>query len=685
MATDGATDIPAPDASRNERQRGAPAPGVRPRAAFRHRLVALALLASPALAATETLPPVVITGETERTGDVVLEDHVGTHSRIAPEKLRRRDVTLDDVLAQEAGVQSRRTGGFGSFASITVRAASPAQTALLLDGVRLDSAGSPVVDLSTLELLALDGIDVYRGVTPLQFGGGGIGGAVNLTTPRVVDGEPLTRVGTGVASFGTARAEIAHRARHGRWDTVAAAGALSSENDYPFVDGNGTPLNPDDDRRERRNNAAVRRVGLLGKVGTAHGETSRSDLLVQLGERRLGVPEWRNAEDNDARFDTGTRQIQLSHVRDEIGAWDSVHSAYLHAEDSRFDDRDSDVGLGFQDTRSRGRTLGVDSYWTRPLGIGTFDARASVRRETLARRDRLDSSEDVDARRHLLRLATRWSAYGLDGRLVTAPALRVETSEDEFEPVGSGPEDGRDTRRASTLSPEFGLRFDQSDSLSWHASLGRHVREPSFAELFVGNGLARGNPELVAEKGVNADAGVTWSKGPALALAATLFASEREELIVTVYDSRGVGRAINTGRARLLGAELSGDWTPNARWRVNGNATWQDAANLSGNPVLDGRQLPGEARLELHAALRYRPSPRWQLRLEADATRDRHYDQANRRPARDATTTNIGLDYTRGDVRAAFSIENLGDENVEDFNGFPRPGRAFSLHVSFTL
>ena len=691
-ATGGATDISAPDASGHDRHRlatpvgdgrgvpcGQPArapldrsattgprvparpsptspPGSTATASSPIVIVpaltlALAFLAAPGvapLASDATLPALIVTPGGERTGDAVLEDHVGTHSRIGPERLARRDVALDDVLAQEAGVQSRRVGGFGSFASITVRAASPAQTALLLDGVRLDSAGSPVVDLSTLDLLALDDIDVYRGVTPLQFGSGGMGGAVNLVTPRVAGGEPVTRLGLGAASFGTVRAELAHRARRGRWDTVAAASALSSENDYPFVDGNGTPLNPDDDRRERRNNAAVRRVGLLGKIGTAHGETSRTDLLVQLGERRLGVPEWRNAEENDARFDTGTRQVQLSHVRDAIGAWDSAHTAYLHAENDRFDDRDSEVGLGAQDTSTRSRTLGLDSFWTRPLGIGTFDARASLRRETLARRDQLDAGSDVDARRHLLRLATRWSAYALDGRLVVAPALRVEASEDEFDRIGSRTRDERDTRRASTLSPELGLRFDRSEALSWHASLGRHVREPAFSELFVGNGLTRGNPDLVAEEGLNADVGVTWSKGSALSLAAALFASERDELIVTVFDSRGIGRAINTGRARILGAELSGAWAPGARWRVSGNATWQDAANLSDNPVLDARQLPGEARLELHAALRYRPAPRWQLRLEADATRDRHYDQANRRPARDATTTNLGLDYTRG-------------------------------------
>jgi len=582
-------------------------------------------------------------------------------------------------------VQSRRVGGFGSFASITVRAASPAQTAVLLDGVRLDSAGSPVIDLSTLDLLALDAIDVYRGVTPLPFGSGGIGGAVNLVTPRVTPGAALTRAGFGVASFGTARVELAHRARHGRWDTVAATGALASENDYPFVDSNGTPLNADDDRRERRNNAAVRRIGVLGKLGTAHGEHARTDLLVQLGERRLGVPEWRNAEANDARLDTGTRQLQLSHVRDRVGAWDGRHTFYLHAGDDRFDDRDSSVGLGAQDTLSRTRTTGFDTYWTRPLAAGTLDLKAELRREALARRDRIEPVNDLDARRHALGLSTRWTGYALDGRLVIAPTLHWRVNDDDLERPNTRMATPRTRRRTDTLSPGIGLRLDARDSLALHASLERHVREPAFAELYVDTGLVKDNPDLVAERGLNADLGVEWSSGQRLTLAAAVFASERDELIVTTYDSRGVGRAINTGRASILGLELSGTWAPSERWRASANATVQDAANRSASPVLDGRQLPGEARVELHAALRYRPSARWQLRLEADTTRGRHYDQANRRPARDATTANLGLEHTRGAWRTAFAIDNLGDRNVEDFNGFPRPGRAFSLHLSVDL
>ena len=377
---------------------------------------------------------------------------------------------------------------------------------------------------------------------------------MNLRTPRVGDGPSVTRLGAGVASFGTVRAEAAHTGRHGRWETVAALGATSADNDFPFVDGNGTPQNAADDRRERRNNADARRVGLLAKLGTRHGEHARTDLLTQLGERRLGVPEWRNAVDNRAGFDTSTAQLQLTHARDGIAAWDSRHTLFLHAQDDRYDDRESQVGLGAQDATTRTRTVGADTYWTRPLGPGTFDAKAELRHETLRGSDRLGSDPDTDARRLAGLLGARWSAYALDGRLVVAPSLRLQTNDDTFDREGG---DGRRSRGSRTLLPSFGVRFDIDDERVVHASVARHEREPSFAELFVERGLLRGNPDLEPERGIDADLGVEWTVGKTLALAAAVFASERDELIVTSYDARGIGRATNTGRARACWASSS--------------------------------------------------------------------------------------------------------------------------------
>ena len=630
------------------------------------------------------LDPLEIRDE-RRVGDVVHEDHAGGHARIEGEALERRDATLGEVLAREAGVQSRTSGGFGSFSTVTVRAASPAQTTVHLDGVRLNGAGDPVVDLSTLELLSLDAIDLYRGAVPLQLGPGSIGGAVDLRTPRVEGSGPATRALLGVASFGTHRQEIAHRGRHGRWDVVGTLASLRSDNDFGFVDDNGTPLNVDDDRRERRNNADVARLGALLKVGTDHGEAVRTDLLLQLGSRELGVPEFRNARDNRARFDTDTLQLQLSHRRDGDGPWRSAHTGFVHAADNAYDDELGQVGLGRQSTRTDARALGFDGFWERDLGPGLAEGRYELRHERLDANDRLDADNEVDARRDELSLSAQWSWYPGDGRFVVVPGLRFAAVEDRVERRTALGADAGGDRAGRALSPRLGARADLSERLSLHASVGRFHREPSFSELFVDRGLVRGNPDLEAERGTNAEVGARWSPASELAFGAALFASRRRELIATVYDARGVGRAVNVGRARVEGVELSASWEPAPAWRLSANATFQDARTVSDVSRLDGRQVPGEAREAIHARVRFSPHRRWNLWVEADGRDRRFYDTANVLPADDGWLANAGLDWTGRRLKAAFAVHNLGDRNVEDYNGFPRPGRAFSLNLSIDL
>ncbi len=620
-----------------------------------------------------------------RTGEVVTGDHVGTHARIDGEALERRDVGLGDLVAREAGVQGRTSGGFGSFSTITVRAASPAQTAIHLDGVRLNSAGDPVVDLSTLELLSLDAVDVYRGAVPLQLGAGSIGGALNLLTPAVLPGESVTRLLGGVASFGTVRGEVAHRGTHGRWDVVAALGGLTSDNDFEFVDGNATPLNPDDDRRERRNNAGVDRLNGLVKLGTGHAGGARTDLLVQAGVRELGVPEWRNARDNEASFDTDTLQLQLTHRRDGPGEWRSAHTGYAHALDNRYDDRLGQVGLGRQLTDTRARTLGLDGFWERPLGAGLAELRYELRHETLSSDDELDRDADLEAERLDGALSAQWSWFSDDDRFVVVPGLNLRAVDDEVDRPANATAAGRGERSGRAVSPRLGVRADLSERVALYANIGRFEREPSFAELFVDRGLVRGNPNLGAERGTNAEIGLSWTPRPALALEAALFGSLRDELIATVFDARGVGRAINVGEASIAGLELSAAWSPVPALRLSANATLQDADIVSDNARLDGRQIPGEARRAFFARAGWAPHRRWRTWVEVEGRDERYYDQANSRRADDVLLANTGIDWTGGRLSAAFTVHNLGDDNVEDYNGFPRPGRTFALTLIYTF
>ena len=138
---------------------------------------------------TNTLEEIeVVAGAFAGTGEVEHREFTGSHRRIEGQELERRDVTIAEILSFESGVQSRQSGGFGAFSSITVRAATAAQTGIYLDGILLNSGGNAVVDLSMLDLLNVDSVDIYRGTTPQQFGRGTIGGCLLYTSPSPRDG-----------------------------------------------------------------------------------------------------------------------------------------------------------------------------------------------------------------------------------------------------------------------------------------------------------------------------------------------------------------------------------------------------------------------------------------------------------------------------------------------------------------
>jgi iron complex outermembrane receptor protein len=68
-----------------------------------------------------------------------------------------------------------------------------------------------------------------------------------------------------------------------------------------------------------------------------------------------------------------------------------------------------------------------------------------------------------------------------------------------------------------------------------------------------------------------------------------------------------------------------------------------------------------------------------------DVQEKRFYDRANILPATDTRQHAIGLDYRDRDWLATLAIRNLSDDTVEDFNGFPKPGRTWSLSITRSL
>jgi len=194
------------------------------------------------------------------------------------------------------------------------------------------------------------------------------------------------------------------------------------------------------------------------------------------------------------------------------------------------------------------------------------------------------------------------------------------------------------------------MRFIQNERLTFRTTLGKFLREPAFSELFSSRGLIVGNSNLSAEKGFNADLGFTFSPSPSYQLNVSFFGSWRDELIVLVFDSQGIGRSVNGGKANVFGLEVDNDWSINKQLSLQMNTT-------------------------IHRRL-------W---FESNYKSEFYYDEANLLPSEGYLLHNVGLEYQWRDFSIGLAANNIGDDNIEDFNGFPRPGRSYYFSFNYRL
>jgi len=123
------------------------------------------------------------------------------------------------------------------------------------------------------------------------------------------------------------------------------------------------------------------------------------------------------------------------------------------------------------------------------------------------------------------------------------------------------------------------------------SNIENSFRYPNFNELFLPNeGIIRGNPDLVPEKAINFDAGLSFQH-PHGRTELSYFLNRIDNSIIFVPISAFTIAPVNTRRVNAQGFEFSTVLTPWRHLDVEGNYTF-----LSARLENSGNQLPGRPR-----------------------------------------------------------------------------------------
>jgi iron complex outermembrane receptor protein len=612
--------------------------------------------------ATSSLPPaedlpeldeLVVVGRRSRAEAGA--DRTASATVVSADRFAGEAKGVAELVATAPGVAVNDYGGLGRLATASIRGSNADGVLVLLDGLPLNTSFGGGVDLSSIPRGWIDRIEVVRGMEGAHYGAGALGGVVNVVTRRATPGTwSAEAVGGSFRTVGASGDRSLGVGDGGR--LLLALGFDGSQGEFPYNydAAESDPTNPLEDRTRSHNGSA--RGGALAKLSLPLGRVRLDTLAEVSGGRRELPPE--KGYDADGSRDWQEDARGLLAVRALVpGPVSGLSLAgkglfRIDALDARL------AALGGVVRRQRGGAVSGGSEALLDHAVGMVRVDASVGSEWLDADDAAGSH-----RRTTLAAGATDELRVARGRVRIAPAVRYDRT-GEFDGV----------------SGKLGVAVALTGPLSARASAGRTFRAPSFAELYLQQGLAQPNPELRSETGTGADASLVVD-APAGMVSIGGHATRYRDLIVWETASFGRLKPFNTGEALVAGVEAEAASAPLrglAGLSLSTAYTWLFTQNLRGPEGIAGKDLPRRPRHRLYARAGVEPGA-IAAHLEAHFVGRQWEDPRNVNAVEAALLWNAGASVTFDRARSvalALEVRNLlDDRTVEDPLGNPMPGR----------
>ncbi len=612
-------------------------------------------------------------------------------SSLAAEDLRsRNNVSLDEALQYVSGVQMAGN-------QINVRGSSGfsyntgSRVLLLVDGLPMLRPDADGIPFDALPMNQVARIEVLKGPGSALYGGGALGGVVNVITKDYPD-RPETFVEAYAGVYQPVRYEI-WRARWNEADAARPLGGVSAGHARRFARGGGFWIN-----LAYRGDAGYlrldesRQVQAHAKIGVPLGRLTQLGVFTGLTRRTSdNFLFW-----NGARDALNPGQLDFGRSEPGSGANDNL------VNELSFQPSLTRVVGGDLLLAARGRIFGVliqpleDDGTPKPLSTGTVGFRYGGEIQmNYAREESRYVTAGITADAN----ATRSSFFEDEHETLSQPEgavfVQLEESLSERLEVAAGARFDVYRIRAGVverkLSPKISASLLVSEGLILRGAFGEGFRVPSVAERFISNSdylPIVTNLDVRPEVSRSYEAGIRalpFPGGWALTLDGALFWNDYWRLVEPVFVARERSfQFINLTRARIRGAEVNLEAVaPAKQLRLQAGYTYLDARDLSVDEPLvfrsehllktSGTWDFGMVDAGVDVRLASRPK-----RVDSDFAL--FVKDAERMVATRVVDLRIGAHW-RG-VRAAFHVKNALDYYYLERPALLAPQRHFILQTS---
>lgn len=426
--------------------------------------------------------------------------------------IQRNGIFMTSLLNFNSNIYFKENG-LGMVSSPAFRGTNASHTAVIWNGININSQLNGQVDFNTVNPLNYSSVAIRSGGGSVQFGTGAIGGTVHLNNDLTFEKHLKHQVFTGYGSFDTRSLNYSNSFGTEKWSSSFGVNYNSSDNDYVYLETD-----------ERNSNGEFEHVNINFNAGYLLNEEQVLRLYHQsfVGDRNLSgtlvAPSRSRYEDNQHRT-----QLEWAKLGNKITH--RVKVAHLYDAFKYFENKDSDFF-------SEGRATTVLARYSLDVKLSkAFRLNSFLEYNNFTG----DGSNFGSPQRNDFAI-TALLKHKITERFRYNFSLRQDFSSDFSSPV--------------VFSMDGSYDFGKVYQLQLNAS--RNFRLPTFNDLYWQPG---GNLDLQPEQSYQVDLGhqINWG---AFSVRLNSYYITTEDMIRWLPNSSGIWSPVNVDDVQIYGAEV---------------------------------------------------------------------------------------------------------------------------------
>ncbi len=569
---------------------------------------------------------------------------------------------VGDALKTITGVYVNSEG------EISLRDVSSSKVVVVLDGQRLNTAGSTGVNVAALSIENVEKIELLRGGRSAQFGADAVGGVILISTKTKTE---------------TAKAlNTDFKATYGSFDRrILSLTNTYTKNNFNFIlsykrdlwDGNFDYVNTYEQKDTLVNNHQSS-FDIFFKAGVVLPHDQNLTASTYYYKADNGTPGMIDNPTPLARIRFNNNTYNLTYDKQNLFAGFSLKTqAYYLFFNTKFDNPEGIVPVH---SDHKNYATGLDLQQA-----GNLFRLVNLSYGYTYRQDKIHSTDVGDKNRvtnsAYTTLAVTKKLNEVISNLDLSVAMRYDSPSD-FN---------------SAFSPRFSLSIGHSGvvNLGLISHYTRSYKAPSFNDLYwPRDAFAVGNPNLKPETGRNYDIGLTASYAT-LALASNYFVNNVEDLILWAQDPavNNLWTPKNISKTNTIGIENSATLTLfKGLLAVNGEYTYMKALDKSADPNLHNKFIiyRPKNKLDLTTTIRFRS---FETNFIYHYVGLRYINAPNTRWLPSYRLFDLNATYRHKLFgllwSATLELTNLTDESYMKVNGTAEPGRMSKFSFGFNF